>query len=151
MRRHRASCSTMLLALIVSASAYAHVSVRPREAAPGATQQYTLRVPNEKSIATVRVEAEFPANVEILSVEPKDGWKVELKKNDSGRIVAAAWSGFSLAPHEIGELHISAKNPPDEGTLVWKVVQVYEDGTRSEWTGEQGSRAPAPVVQIKKQ
>ena len=36
------------------------------------------------------------------------------------------------------------------GALSWKVIQVYEDGSKSEWTGPQGSRTPAPSVELKK-
>lgn len=129
--------------------AHAHVTVLPRESAAGETQKYTMRVPNEKNVPNVRIEAEFPENIEILSLEEKAGWKIEVKKNSAGKITGAVWSGSSLAPRDIGEFGISARNPKEETKLVWKVVQIYEDGSRSEWAGPQGSRAPAPVTQIK--
>ena len=28
--------------------------------------------------------------------------------------------------------------------------QIYEDGTTSEWTGPEGSRTPAPIVEVRK-
>ena len=34
-------------------------------------------------------------------------------------------------------------------TTDFMVLSSYEDGTRSEWTGPQGSRTPAPVTQVK--
>ena len=142
--------SPMIVMLAVTA-AHGHVTVQPRESAAGAMQKYTMRVPNEKNVANVRVEAEFPPNAEIISVEAKEGWKIEVKKDASGKITGAAWSGASLAPRDIVEFGISARNPKEEAKLVWKVVQIYEDDSRSEWTGAQGTRAPAPVTQVKPQ
>ena len=140
--------SPIVMMLAVSI-AQAHVTVQPRESTAGETQKYTMRVPNEKSVANVRVEAEFPTNVEIISVEEKAGWKVEVKKDAAGKITGAVWSGASLAPRDIVEFGISARNPNEETKLVWKVVQIYEDSSRSEWTGAPGTRGPAPVTQIK--
>jgi uncharacterized protein YcnI len=140
----------MIVTLAVSV-AQGHVTVLPKESTAGATQKYAMRVPNEKTVANVRVEAEFPANAEIISVEEKAGWKIEVKKDAAGRITGAVWSGASLAPRDIVDFGISARNPKEETKLVWKVIQIYEDGTRSEWTGAQGTRGPAPVTQIKPQ
>ncbi len=56
----------------------------------------------------------------------------------------------SIPPGESSQFNFTAKNPNDEGKLSWRVIQVYQDGTKSEWTGEEGSRTPAPVVTIKK-
>lgn len=38
----------------------AHIRIYPTESAPGAREKYTMRVPNEKQINTIRVEGEFP-------------------------------------------------------------------------------------------
>lgn len=140
-----------ILAILAVSAAQAHVTVQPRESTAGAMQKYTMRVPNEKSVANVRVEAEFPSGAEIISVDEKPGWTIELKKDPSGKITGAVWSGASLAPRDIVEFGISARNPKEETNLAWKVVQIYEDGSRSEWTGPQGSRGPAPVTHIKPQ
>jgi uncharacterized protein YcnI len=108
-----------------------------------------MRVPTEKNIPTVRIEAEFPAAVEVTSVEEKAGWKIELKKDAAGKITGAVWSGSTIAPKDIGEFGFTARNPAEETKLVWKVVQIYQDNSKSEWTGPQGSRSPAPVTTIK--
>lgn len=137
--------------LLTLTTASAHVVVLPREAAAGATVKYTMRVPTEKNVATVGLEAEFPSAAEITSVEEKEGWKINLKKDSSGKIIGATWSGSAIAPHDIAEFGISARNPNQETDLVWKIVQIYEDGSRSEWTGPKGSRTPASVTHIKPQ
>ena len=143
---------TLLIALLtfcIAGTLFAHVGVRPRESAAGATQQYTMRVPTEKAIPTVRIELEVPAGVEISAVDDIAGWKVELRNDSAGRIVGIVWSGSSIAPRQAGHFTFTAQNPPGETAVSWKVLQIYEDGTRSEWTGPQGSRTPASVTTIK--
>lgn len=130
--------------------AYAHVIVRPQESAPGANETYTMRVPTEGNSATVRIEVEFPAAAGVSTVEPKTGWSLDQRKDASGKIVGAIWSGASIAPREASEFSFVARNPGEETKLVWKVIQIYADGTRSEWTGPAGSRTPAPVTVVKK-
>jgi len=139
----------LLLILASALIAWAHVGISPRESTAGATQKYTMRVPTEKNIPTVRIEAEFPAAVEVTSVEEKAGWKIELKKDAAGKITGAVWSGSTIAPKDIGEFGFTARNPAEETKLVWKVVQIYQDNSKSEWTGPQGPRSPAPVTTIK--
>ena len=149
-KRRTSRSSRLLLCITLTAIiAQAHVVILPRESTVGSTEKYTMRVPDEKNIPTVRMEAEFPAAVEIISVDAKEGWKIELKKDPSGKIVGAIWSGGSIAPREIAEFGFQARNPTEETKLVWNVIQVYEDGTKSEWTGPAGSRTPASVTQLK--
>ena len=136
----KARLFTPMLMILAVSGAQAHVTVQPRETTAGAAQKYTMRVPNEKSIPNVRVEAEFPASVEITALEEKAGWTIEAKKDASGKITGAVWSGASLAPRDIVEFGISARNPNEETKLVWKVIQIYQDGSRSEWT---------PATQVK--
>ena len=149
MNRTRRPSVAAVLMCCTSFTLFAHVGVRPKESPTGAKQQYTMRVPTEKAIPTVRIELEVPAGLEISAVDDVPGWKVEMKKDAAGKIVGVVWSGSSIAPHQAGQFPFTAQNPREETTLAWKVVQVYEDGTRSEWTGPQGGRTPASVTMIK--
>lgn len=144
--------SALIFAIIciAGADAYAHVAVRPRESVAGISEKYTMRVPTERAVPTVRVEIEFPVGAQVSSLEEKSGWKIEPKKDASGKIVGAVWSGSSIPPRQVVEFGFLARNPAEETKLVWKVIQIYEDGSRSEWTGEQGSRTPAPITVVKK-
>jgi uncharacterized protein YcnI len=108
-----------------------------------------MKVPTEKFVPTVRIEVEFPAALAASPFEPKTGWKIEERKEASGKLVGAILTG-SIPPGESSEFSFSAKNPAEEGSLSWKVIQVYEDGSKSEWTGVRGSRTPAPVVELAK-
>jgi uncharacterized protein YcnI len=108
-----------------------------------------MRVPTEKFVPTVRIEVEFPAALTVSSFEPKSGWKIEERKDASGKMLGAVLTG-SIATGEFSEFTFLARNPNEESKLSWKVIQIYQDGSKSEWIGAEGSRNPAPVIEIQK-
>src|ERR1700678_1462455 len=136
-------------ALACASLAFAHIRIAPTESAPGAREKYTMRVPNEKQVNTIRVEGEFPAGLQIYDFEFKPGWKIDFKKDESGKIVGATWTG-KVQPYEFVEFGMLGINPKEETNLVWKFVQYYEDGSKEEFTGPVGSRLPSPVTILKK-
>jgi uncharacterized protein YcnI len=137
-------------ALLVSAHlAFSHIRIYPTESTFGAREKYTMRVPNEKKVATIRVEGEFPAEVSIYDFEFKPGWKIDFKKDDKGKITGAVWNG-KIEPYEFVEFGMLGINPKEGSDLVWKFVQYYEDGSKEEFTGPVGSRLPSPVTALRK-
>src|SRR5262245_39246665 len=141
-----AAIATLLF--ITVTAAYGHVTVQPKESSTGATETYSIRVPTEKFVPTVRVEVEFPATLDVLSFEPKASWKIEEKRNASGKIIGVTLAG-SIPTGESVSFNFRERNPIETGKLTFKAIQIYEDGTKSEWTGPEGSRTPSPVVDIK--
>jgi uncharacterized protein YcnI len=138
-----------ILAIVPSALLFAHITIWPKESAPGARERYTMRVPNEKQVATVRIEGEFPAELNVYDFEFKPGWKIDFKKDDKGKITGATWTG-KIVPYEFVEFGMLGLNPKEGASLTWKFVQFYEDGMKEEFTGPVGSRYPSPVVTLKK-
>ena len=138
-----------ILAIVPSALLFAHITIWPKESAPGARERYTMRVPNEKQVNTVRIEGEFPAELNVYDFEFKQGWKLDFKKDDKGKIIGATWTG-KIAPYEFVEFGMLGLNPKEGASLTWKFVQYYEDGMKEEFTGPLGSRLPSPVVTLKK-
>lgn len=138
-----------VLATFTIAPIFGHVTVQPRESSAGLSEKYTMRVPTERSSPTVRIEVEFPATIEVSGFAPIGVWRVDYSKDPSGKITRAVLSGSKIEPQATAEFVFNARNPAAETTILWKVVQIYEDGTRSEWTGPLGSRSPAPVTTIK--
>jgi uncharacterized protein YcnI len=132
------------------APAFGHVRMLPNESAPGATERYSMRVPTERQSPTVRVQIEFPAAVTLVSIEETPGWKIEQKKDAQGKTNGAVWSGGSIPFAEYVDFHFNARNPATDTKIEWKVIQIYEDGTRSEWTGPENSRTPSPVTIVRK-
>jgi uncharacterized protein YcnI len=151
MRMHPTRISYLVLALLIgfAISGFGHVRVSPRESAAGATQRYTMSVPTERQSPTVRIEIAFPASLTVMSFGETAGWKVEPQKDSAGRISRAVWSGGSIAFADRADFYFDAKNPASQTRLEWKVIQIYEDGIRSEWTGPEGSRSPASVTTVK--
>jgi uncharacterized protein YcnI len=107
-----------------------------------------MRVPNEKQVATVRIEGEFPKDLKIYDFEFKPGWKVNIKKDAEGRIVGATWIG-TIKPYEFVEFGMLGINPEQGDTLIWKFVQYYADGKKEEFTGPVGTFYPSPMVTLK--
>ena len=135
--------------LLLCGVALAHIRIYPTESVQGAREKYTMRVPNEKQVATIRVEGEFPQGLNVYDFEFKPGWKIDFKKDDKGKITGATWTG-KIVPYEFVEFGLLGLNPKEGASLTWKFVQFYEDGMKEEFTGPVGSRYPSPVVTLKK-
>ena|SRR2546425_10429358 len=142
------SVAAVAIALAISVgTAYGHVTVQPKQSAAGATEKYTMRVPTEKFVPTVRVEVEFPPALNVSSFESKPGWKIEMKKDAAGKLIGVILTG-SIPTGESALFNFTARNP-SAGKLSFQVIQIYQDGSKSEWTGPEGSRFPAPMVELK--
>ena len=130
--------------------AFAHIRIYPTDSTFGAREKYTMRVPNEKQVDSIRVEGEFPPELQVYDFEFKPGWKIDFKKNEAGKIVGATWTG-TVHPYEFVEFGMLGINPKEGQTkqLVWKFVQFYADGSKEEFTGPVGSFRPSPVVSLK--
>src|SRR5437899_10971820 len=81
------------LTLLSAQLAFAHIRIVPAESSPGAREKYTMRVPNEKQVATICIDGEFPGGVNVYDFEFKPGWKLDFKQDDKGRIAGAEWRG----------------------------------------------------------
>ncbi len=140
---------SILATLIVGlpALAFGHAVVYPSSAAPGAYERYVLRVPNEKSVATTRVEIRFPAEVRVISFADVAGWRLDVTLDSAQRIIGATWTG-ELQPQRFIEFPFIAVNPGADARIVWPAYQTYADGERVEWTGPEGSDRPASVTRI---
>jgi uncharacterized protein YcnI len=134
-------------ALLLPSLANAHVTVWPKSAAHGAYERYVVRVPNEKDVATTRVEIRFPAEVRISSFLDVAGWKLEVVTDSAGKITGAVWTG-NLPPKRFVEFPFVAVNPKEGERVVWPAFQTYAGGTIVEWTGPEGSKTPASVTTL---
>ena len=128
----RTTLSTLALALLLPATGFAHVSVRPAQSKPGADETYTVRVPTEKAVATTSVELEVPDGVTIVKVADVESAKHEEKKTGE-RITVIIWTG-EIKPQESATFTFTAKNPATGEKITWKIQQKYADGTVSNWT-----------------
>ena len=143
----RALAIGVVATLAFTTQVLAHIRIAPTESQQGAREKYTMRVPNEKQVKCVRIEGEFPADVNVYDFEFKPGWKLDFKKDDKGKIVGAIWTG-TMMPYEFVEFGMLGLNSKTGTSLVWKFVQYYDDGSKEEFTGPPGSRLPSPVTTL---
>jgi uncharacterized protein YcnI len=135
------------LAVGIPTLSWAHAVVFPRQSTTGSYEKYVLRVPNEKAVATTRVEIHFPAGVRVTSFADVPGWQLEVVTDSAKAITAAIWTG-TLPPQRFVEFPFVAANPKTDTKLEWPAYQTYADGERVEWTGPEGSKRPASVTTI---
>lgn len=140
------------VALLLTAGAvWAHAVVAPAVSTTRAYETYTLRVPNEKDVATVRVDIDFPPEVFVVSFTEVPGWELDVERDDTGRAVGATWTG-ELAPHRFVELSFVGVNPAEPTTLVWQVDQAYRGPDGEEvvsWAGPADSEFPASRTEVR--
>jgi uncharacterized protein YcnI len=150
-RRRRiavAAVATLIaLATALPTISWAHAVVFPKQSTIGGYERYVLRVPNEKAIATKRVELHFPAGLRVTSFADVPGWQLEVVTDSAKAITAAIWTG-TLPPQRFIEFPFVAANPKTDTRLVWPAYQTYADGQRVEWTGPEGSKSPASATTI---
>jgi uncharacterized protein len=159
--RQLVPAAMLALALIVPATAGAHVTLQPNEAPEGAYTVLDVRVPNESdSENTTKVAVKFPEGFGDVSYQPVPGWKVEvvhdkLKKpiqTDDGPITEGVkevvFSGGKLPPGEFQDFPLSVQIPGKAGEeLTFKAVQTYE-GEVVRWIGAPETEHPAPQVLV---
>ncbi|MGW1029218.1 YcnI family copper-binding membrane protein [Streptomyces sp. NPDC002577] len=158
--------------LLLSAPAFAHVSVQPEgEAAKGGYAVIDFKVPNERDDAsTTRLEVNFPTEHPLASVmpQPVDGWSVKVTKSKLDKplemhgdkiteaVTKVTWTAdgkgiepgyFQKFPLSVGQL------PEDADELVFKALQTYSDDEVVRWIEPQKEGAeepenPAPVLEL---
>ena len=149
-------------ALALSASAWAHVTVDPGEAAADSFARFAIRVPNERpTAATVKLTIRLPAGLTFVGFQSKPGWKrtVTMAKlaqpvtiegeRVTERIATVTWSGGSIGPGEFDEFGMSAHVPKRPGSaLVFPALQTYDNGETVRWIGGPDADEPAPRVTL---
>ena len=143
----RALLCAVAAVLLAPAFASAHVQVRPALAAPGDPVLFQVIVPNEKDAHTVEVTLQVPKDVLPFSFEEPAGWTRENKEGPDGSLETITWKG-ELAEDGFARFSFLASTPEQEGEIVWKSIQTYDDGSTSRWIGGPDADNPAAVTTI---
>jgi uncharacterized protein len=164
--------AALLLGIVTSTTASAHVRVSSTDASRGGYGLLTFRVPTESDTAsTTAVIIDFPTDTPLTSVSvlPVTGWTATRtirklphpEKTDDGAVdsyvARLTWKAdsarFAIKPGEFGLFAITAGPLPDRASIAFPTTQRYSDGSTVAWdqiaTG-QGAEPehPAPVVQL---
>jgi uncharacterized protein YcnI len=140
-----------LLAAVVVPFAGAHAVVLPAASRPADFQQYTLTVPTERDDAsTVEIDLKVPAGIGFLLAQNAPGWETKVIRRNE-RIDEIRWIGGEIAPDHYATFRMIARNPVQEGVLVWRVLQKYDSGEVVRWIGPPDSDEPAARTTISEQ
>jgi uncharacterized protein YcnI len=145
--RLRILALAVLASAVLAAPASAHVQVTPAEAAPGDPVRFEVLIPGETEAHTTEVALQVPEGVLPFSFEDQPGWKRTLEQADDGSVGVIRWRG-RLASDGFVRFSFLAATPEQEGELVWKAVQQYDDGEEAAWIGPPESDNPAPVTRV---
>lgn len=137
-----------LATLSITSSVFAHVVVTPAQATVSAWQEYTMRVPCEKTDPTTKVVLKVPSDVQFQQYEPVAGWTVKTQKSGTSELVTWQTTGPGIQPGQFMEFPFIATNPKQPTTIDWDAYQYYKDGTIVEWTGAANSATPHSMTQI---
>jgi len=141
--------STVLVTMLLTAAVplSAHVTLQPKTAKTG-MQEYSVRVPTEKDVATTSVRMVFPPGFEVLRFRPPaPGWTYEIERDSSGRISGVTWSGGKIARDEYEQFQFMAR-ARNAGVFKIDAYQTYGDNDVVAWVEAEGGTRPAPQVTI---
>ncbi|MET9360035.1 YcnI family protein [Streptomyces sp. NPDC006632] len=156
--------------LLLSGTAFAHVTVQPEgAAAKGGYAVVDFKVPNERDDAkTVKVEVNFPTDHPLASVmpEPVPGWNVEVTKSKLDKpltvhgkqineaVTKVTWSGGAIETGQFQKFPLSIGSlPTDTDQLVFKALQTYSNNEVVRWIeeakpGQAEPANPAPALKL---
>jgi uncharacterized protein YcnI len=155
-----------MFALVLPASAAAHVTLQPEEAAAGDFTVLDVRVPNERDdAATRKVDVQFPPGFVFASYQPVPGWSVRVTMEKLAKpltshgeqiieqVARMTWTadgaGDAIQSGQFLDFPISVQIPGEAGdTLTFKALQTYDDGEVVRWIGSPDSELPAPRVAV---
>ncbi len=131
-----------------AATAAAHIQVSPSLVAPDDAVRFTVLVPGERAPhRTEEVVLKVPPEVLAYSFGSTPGWRRTTQEAQNGAVGTITWKG-EAAPDGFVEFSFLAATPPQPGDIVWKAIQVYDDGDVVRWIGGPDSESPAPVTEI---
>jgi uncharacterized protein YcnI len=161
-----------IVALYATATASAHVSAQPGEAAKGGYTKVAFRVPNERPNAgTVQVKVTFPEQYPLSSVrtKPMPGWTAQVERVQIAPVEVAGsqvteavrsitWTaqpGTRIGPNEFNEFEATlGALPTNTDQLVMPTSQTYDNGEVVNWDappaahGAEEPKHPAPSLKL---
>jgi uncharacterized protein YcnI len=147
--RHEITMKPFLLAAVCAASilvapaARAHVVVSPNQVTAGASATFEMRVPTEKNVPTTRIRLLIPDEFAFSSMEPVARWKIKIERSGD-RVTAIEARGNLRA--DFFQRFVFRGRASAPGTLVWKAIQTYRDGSVVRYTGDPGEESASTTT-----
>jgi uncharacterized protein YcnI len=110
------------------------VTVLPERPKLAAEQELIVRVPDERDVATTRLQVLFSSDLRVAQLAPKPGWKRRVLLTDDKRVRGIEWSGGRIEPDEYADFRFLA-TPRTAGQAIFRVYQTYADGKTKPWAG----------------
>lgn len=139
MKKFYAIISGIISILFLTATASAHVTVKPTDVPTSTYQPFSVSVPNEKEIPTVSVKLVVPESIQSVTPTVKPGWTITTEKSGTGedaKITSITWAGGSIGEGLRDDFGFTGKTPDQAGEVKWKAYQTYSDGTVVAWDKE---------------
>jgi Domain of unkown function (DUF1775) len=130
-------------AVLLAATAAAHVDVLPAEATVNEAREFVIQVPVEREVATTRVKVTFPKQMVVVRFAATPGWTRRTIAAADGSIAGVVYDG-RVGRDEYAEFRLIA-TPVEQGSATWKVEQTYSDGVVKPWTGPPDEEGQASV------
>lgn len=163
-----AATSTTLLVsvaclLTLTPAASARATITPDKAHGGSTETFAIRLSNERSVPSTRLELAFPKDVVIpeVKVEELAGWdaKITMRPLDppvtiggqefDEAVASIVWTGGEVRPKWFEQFLVTAGPLPPKGRLVLTAAQGYQDGTVDRWSAPALPDEPgAPTISL---
>ena len=127
---------TAALIIAWAGTASAHVVVKPAQVEPAAFQSFSVGVPNEKEVPTIKVRLLIPDGVKYVTPNVKPGWTVETVEEGDGeaaKVKEIVWSGGEVPVGQRDDFAFSLQAPAEATTIEWKAYQTYADGAEVAW------------------
>lgn len=153
------SALSVLLALVLSPLASAHVVVNPSQTTTATFEKFSVGVPNERDVPTTSLRLVVPDGLKFVSVNIAPGWQVDTKKDGTGEdavVKEIMWSAGAIPAGFREDFAFSAKTPDNAGELKWKAYQSYADGQVVAWDMDEpkdghhddGEVKPASITKV---
>lgn len=114
-------------ALLLPATAGAHVSVIPAGVAQGTETRVELDVPNERQASMTGLTLEASDGISVVRAEAPPGWLA----TTTGSTVT--WSGGSLESEGTGRFPVVLYADSSPGPATLTLAQTYQDGGSVSW------------------
>lgn len=166
-------CASALL--LLSAPAWAHVTLEQAQAVSGSTYKAVLRVSHGcEGLPTTAIRVEIPAGFQGAKPMPKAGWTTQTKRatlaqpyENHGKqvtedVTEISWTvkapEFALQDHEYDEFIVRGTAAMPAGAAWFKVTQLCQDGAKTgsnPWTeiptsgtSTRGLKYPAALLNV---